>query len=234
MLRNVVLHGELGERFGKLPPLDIETATEGVRALCVMLPGFGDAMRAGEFHVIRSAQNGTIDMGQDLDLDQVSSYRLGKGDLHIVPVIAGSKRGGLLKVILGVALVGAAFVFSGGALGTSLAASGALSGVTYGNVAMIGLAVAASGVSELLSPEEKPEKSDESFLFSGPGNTASEGAAVPLVYGEVITGGVLISIGMDAEDLKKDANSDGEDDDKPTEAKDDDVWNNDDVWGHTR
>jgi hypothetical protein len=37
--------------------------------------------------------------------------------------------------------------------------------------------------------------------MSGPGNTSDQGAPVPLVYGEVITGGVLISGGVDIEKI---------------------------------
>ncbi|QIG69088.1 tail assembly protein I [Rhizobium phage RHph_N1_15] len=196
-MRKVYLHGELGARFGYEFDMEVETAAEAVRALCVNLRGFEQAMRAGEFHVVRGKE---LDKGRDLDLDLCSSYRLGKAPLHIAPYIAGSKRGGLLKIVLGVALVGAAFLFSGGALAAPIA-GGALGGVTYGNMAILGVALAVSGVSQMLAPEEKKEKNEDSYLLSGPGNTYEQGGALPLVYGEVITGGVLVSAGVDIEQL---------------------------------
>ncbi|WP_276122571.1 tail assembly protein [Pararhizobium qamdonense] len=198
-MRKIYLHGELGKRYGYELELDVATAAEAVRALCVNFPDFERYMRAGEFHVVRGKD---IDRGTDLDLDLCTTYKLGKAPLHIAPVIVGSKRGGLLKVVLGVALVGAAFLFSGGALATPIM-SGALGGATYGNMAMLGVALAVAGVSQMLAPEEKAEGKDESFLLSGPGNTYEQGGALPLVYGEVITGGVLASIGIDIEQLGK-------------------------------
>ncbi|QIG75627.1 tail assembly protein I [Rhizobium phage RHph_Y2_17_1] len=196
-MRKVYLHGELGARFGYEFEMEVETAAEAVRALCVNFRGFEQAMRAGEFHVVRGND---IDTGRDLDLELCSTYRLGKAPLHIAPHIAGSKRGGLLKVVLGVALVGAAFLFSGGALAAPIA-GGALGGVTYGNMAILGVALAVAGVSQMLSPEEKEEKSEDSFISSGPGNTYEQGGALPLVYGDVITGGILVSAGVDIEQL---------------------------------
>ncbi|MBX4911372.1 tail assembly protein [Rhizobium bangladeshense] len=196
-MRKVYLHGELGARFGYEFDMEVETAAEAVRALCVNLRGFEQVMRAGEFHVVRGKE---LDKGRDLDLELCSTYRLGKAPLHIAPYIAGSKRGGFLKIVLGVALVGAAFLFSGGALAAPIA-GGALGGVTYGNMAILGVALAVSGVSQMLASEEKEEKNEDSYLLSGPGNTYEQGGALPLVYGEVITGGVLVSAGVDIEQL---------------------------------
>jgi len=228
MKRKIYLHGALGERYGEVIELNVATAAEAVRALAITREGFGEEIRSGAWHVVRTKPDGDVDSGLDFDESMLRGYRLGKGELHILPVVAGSKRSGLLKIILGVALVGAAFFMSGGMLSAPLAASGALSGLTYGNVAMIGLAVAASGVSELLAPEEKTEKKDESYLFSGPQTTYREGSAIPLVYGEVITGGVLISVGMDAEDLAKDTDNSGKDDNEEKPETDPDYR---DPWG---
>ncbi|OCP21891.1 MULTISPECIES: tail assembly protein [unclassified Ensifer] len=196
-MRKIYLHGELGKRFGYEIELEVETAAEAVRALCVNFKGFEQVMRTGEFHVVRGDD---IDKGRDLDLELCTTYRLGRAPLHIAPHVAGSKRGGLLKIVLGVALVGAAFLFSGGALATPIM-SGALGGATYGNMAMLGVALAVAGVSQMLSPEEKKEEKEDSFLLSGPGSTYEQGGALPLVYGEVITGGVVASIGIDIEQL---------------------------------
>lgn len=204
MKRNIILHGELAERFGKSFALSVKTAHEAVRALAIQIPGFGQAVHDGAWHVVRTKPNSDDpDAGTSLDEDMLDSFQLGRGDLHIMPVVAGSKRSGLLKIILGVALIGGAFIGAafGGGLAAPLAASGAMHSITWGNVAMIGLAVAAAGVSEMMAPDEETEKKEESYLFSGPQNTYAEGAPVPLVYGEVYTGGVLISIGMDVEDI---------------------------------
>jgi predicted phage tail protein len=233
-LRNIVLHGDLGARYGEKHQLSVETAAEAIRAMSIQIKGFGDAIRDGSYHVLRSPKGGTPDFGAvDMDIDMVKGFRLGAGDLHIMPVIAGSKRSGLLKVILGVALIGAAFVFSGGTLAGTIPLG--LSGInmSYGSMAMVGLAVAASGVSQLLAPEEKDDKSTDSYILTGPTNSYQEGAAIPLVYGEVYTGGVVISAGMDAEDLLTDVDKDGDHDEDDGTPADDDETNDSyvDPWG---
>jgi len=195
MMRTIHLHGSLGEKYGKSFRLAVTTAAEAIRALTANFPTFMKDIRDGIWHVVRGKD---IDKGLSLDEDQVTSFKLGKGDLHIVPHVAGSKRGGLLKVILGVALVGAAFAFTGGALAAQMSIGGASLGVTGSQAALLGVAVALSGVSSLLAPEEKAEEDkSNSFTMSGPGNTYDQGNPMPLVYGEVITGGQLISGGID-------------------------------------
>lgn len=201
MLRTIHLHGALGNKYGETFKLDIATAGEAIRVLTANFPAFMNDIRDGAWHIVRGKD---IDKGISLDEDQVASFRLGDGDLHIVPYVAGSKRGGLLKIILGVVLIGAAFMFTGGALAGSIGAAGTmLGGITGTQVALFGAAVALAGVSSLLSPEQKAEdEKQDSFTMSGPGNTYNQGAPVPLVYGEVITGGVLISGGVDIERIK--------------------------------
>jgi predicted phage tail protein len=185
-MRKVILHGSLGDKYGKEFSLDVRTAGEAVRALAANFPMFMKDLREGAWHVVRG-------------------LRLGKGALHIAPFIAGSKRGGLLKVVLGVVLIGAAFAFTGGALAGAIGAGTAMGslGITGTQVALFGAAVALAGVSSLLAPEEKAKEEDgsQSFTMTGPGNTSDQGAPVPLVYGEVITGGVLISGGIDIEQI---------------------------------
>ena len=68
-------------------------------------------------------------------------------------------------------------------------------------VSAIGAAMVLNGVSEMLFPMPKPERPEDdpriSFNFSGVQNTSRAGTAHPIVYGEVITGSVVISAGID-------------------------------------
>ena len=65
-----------------------------------------------------------------------------------------------------------------------------------------------SGVSGMLFPTPKlPEFSSEqdprlSFSFSGTQQTSRAGTPVPIVYGEIITGSVVISGGIDTEQVQ--------------------------------
>ena len=67
----------------------------------------------------------------------------------------------------------------------------------------LGIALVLSGVSELLFPLPKPQEfSNEedpriSFNFSGVQNTSRAGTSHPIAYGEIVTGSVVISAGID-------------------------------------
>jgi len=198
MLRKIHLHGALGAKYGKVFELDVKTAGEAIRAIGANFPEFLKDLRDGAWHVVRGK---TVKNGLDLDEHQVAGFRLGQGALHILPYVAGSKRGGLLKIILGAVLIGAAFLFTGGALAQPIIAGGGIfGGITGTQVALFGAALAIAGVSTMLSPEEKSKDGDEnSFTFGGPGNNYDQGNPVPLVYGRVITGGQMISGGIDIE-----------------------------------
>ena len=199
MLRKIYLHGPLAEKYGPEFRLSVSTAGEAIRALHVNFPGFTDDLREGQYELVRGANDET---GFRLGLEEVNDFALGSADFHIVPVIEGSsKGGGAIKTILGVALVGTALAFSGGMLAAPLAASGIMSGITYGNLAIVGLALAISGVATLLTPKKKVTSDDSSFSIKGPSNTYAQGNPVPLVYGRLITGSVLVSAGMDVEPI---------------------------------
>jgi predicted phage tail protein len=200
-MRKVHLHGHLGATFGPVHEIEVATAGEALRALGANFRNFMTVLKEGAYEVVR----GDKKSGHALDVDDINEFRLGRddADLHFIPVVAGAKRGGILKAILGVVLVGAAMFMSGGALATALPGLG---GITWGNVAMIGLGLAVAGASQLLTNQEKKkEESDQSYTLSGATNTYEQGNPVPLVYGEVITGGHLISAGVDIEQLKNKA-----------------------------
>ncbi|WP_062120550.1 tail assembly protein [Aureimonas sp. AU40] len=196
-MRKIHLHGHLA-KYGKTFELDVLTAGEAIRALNANFPRFREDLEIGHYRLVRGDEK----TGFAIDLEEVNDYRLGNADLHIIPVAEGAKRGGILKAILGVALVGAALFFSGGTLAGAIGASGTLLGsVSWASVAFIGLGLAIAGASSLISdPDKKGEDEKKtSHSLSGPTNTYEQGNPVPLVYGEVITGGQVISAGIDIE-----------------------------------
>lgn len=209
--RKIILHGALREQFGEVFEFEVETAGEAVRALNAAFPDhFIGAIKDGSYYLIRGDEKTGMAVGEE----HLNSFRLGTADLHIIPAVTGSarsgKQGGVVKAVLGVALIGVAIFMSGGLAGGGLAA---LSGtaiplggmsITYGHIALFGLALAVSGASSMLSQKEKPKaetKREDSFSFSGPSNVYEQGNPVPLIYGRVMTGGAPISSGVDIEDI---------------------------------
>jgi len=72
----------------------------------------------------------------------------------------------------------------------------------------LGASLALQGVSEMLFPLPKPKefKSEQdpqlSFSFSGTQNTSRAGTPVPIVYGEIVTGSVVISGAIDTQQVQ--------------------------------
>jgi predicted phage tail protein len=107
------------------------------------------------------------------------------------------------KVILGVAIIGLAIALAPVTGGTSLAAAmaGGISfmGITYGTIALFGAMLAFGGLAMMFAPSPKAAtgaqaaKDENSFVVNGPQNTMLQGVCVPLVYGENITGSVVVS-----------------------------------------
>lgn len=216
----VHLHGHLKEQFGPTFEFDAQAPWQIFRAMAVQLQGFRQAIVGGKFGVIL----GSLDDGLELGPDELT-FRLGRqNELHLVPVVAGAggRAAGVVKIVLGVALLGFGIAgaalagpLAGGGLATGLASSAfsvAGFGVTYGTIATVGAGLAITGVSSLLSSRPDVPKSGRtgsyddreganrpSFFFTGPQNRAGQGGAIPLVYGRVRTGSIVVSAGINTE-----------------------------------
>ncbi|MGQ7245509.1 hypothetical protein ACUN9V_18875 [Salinicola sp. V024] len=201
-MREIHLHGSLGDRFGGPFSLEVRDPAEAVRALSCQIDGFKDALLEGQWQVIR----GSLDGGAEDDADTLELALGAKRELHILPSIGGAKSGAG-KAILGVAMVGAAFATGG----LSLAGTAAL-GISSSTLAIAGGALALTGVSTMLASTaqtgsyENSANVDErpSFLFDGPVNNSAQGLAVPVIYGEINTGSIVASAGMSVEQLPAD------------------------------
>ena len=102
--------------------------------------------------------------------------------------------------------------FSGAlAAGSTLSATQAAAGLTIGGtvgtligtgLSAIGAGLVLQGVGNMLYPTQDIGFEDNpqiSFNFSGTQNTARAGTPVPIVYGEIFTGSVVISGDIDTE-----------------------------------
>ena len=135
-------------------------------------------------------------------------FPVGKSDIKFVPVISGS--GGIGRAIFGGVLIAASFGVGGffGGLGSKTVIGGGAAGFGAKAVFGIGASLLLSGVSGMLFPLPKqPEFSSEqdprlSFSFGGTQQTSRAGTPVPIVYGEIFTGSVVISGGLDTEQVQ--------------------------------
>ena len=205
MLRKLKLYGELAEFIGhKEFEIKAETLSKAVSFLINNFDGIEKFMSPRYYQV--KIGNYTISE------DEIN-YPIGQQDIHFVPVIAGAGRG-TGKILLGAALIGLAIINPsvgfglgpqeiGGGFAT---ASGAFSITAFaGN---IGIGLVLMGVSEMLTPlpKQKDFSSEQdprlSYNFSGTQNTSRAGTPVPICYGEIITGSVVISGAVDTQQVQ--------------------------------
>ena len=148
----------------------------------------------------------------------VSNYNLGEEELNypigdseeirIVPIAVGAKgffSSGIGKIVTGAALIAAPF------LAPALAGT-AILGTTVGAISTgIGVSMALGGVSQMLTPTpDIPTFTDNNtaldpqsnYSFSGVQNVSRAGVPVNLIFGEIFTGSVIVSAGVDTVQVK--------------------------------
>ena len=197
MLRKVKLYGKLAKFVGhRVLEADVHNAAEAVKFLVANWPAL-------EQHMAK--QYYKVDVGSSaLVLDEIA-YPIGSEDISITPVIAGA--GNVGRIVLGAALITAAVMTGGGlsVLSAPVFSTSATGATVFGGWSVVagkvGMLLVLSGVAGLLTPVPKTPKSEEdpqnSFIFSGIQQTSRAGTAVPVCYGEILTGSVVISAEID-------------------------------------
>jgi len=203
------LLGEAGRLYGRRFQLAVKTPAEAVRALCLQIPGLRQ-------YLLESGEKGidwrvVTDHAEGLDEDQML-WPLSKR-LVLAPLPAG--RGGVGKIIAGVAIVAFAIVTAGAglfALGLGFSASTAI------GIGAIGASLIFSGVSDLLTPTPKMpnvkgggfgggssatsgrdrDEQLNSYAFDKSNANTVQGDVVPVLYGERIIGALpVLSFGLE-------------------------------------
>jgi len=185
-LTTIKLSGSLAKKFGREHKrlLETGTTTEAFSALKNTLQGFElfikeQAKLGLRYAIFRNGRNTGMD---EFEL-------AGTNEIRIVPVIAGSKRGGILQTIIGAVMIVVGAYFGQGWL------------------VQAGVGLVAGGVVQMLSPQAKGLKGREaaenapSYAFGGAVNTTAAGNPVGIGYGKRRIGGAIISAGIYAEDI---------------------------------
>jgi len=193
MLRKIRLYGELAKFVGhRVLEADVASAAEAVRFLIANWPELEQHMAKQHYRVRTS--------GNDLGEDSLHSP-MGQ-ELRIIPVVAGA--GNVGRIIAGVALLVLSFTVIG-----PLLAAGVYNGVIgyaaaqgiFGASILVGANLVLGGIAGLLTPTPKINQDEadprKSFSFSGVQNTSRAGLPVPVVYGEMLVGSVVVSAGID-------------------------------------
>ena len=215
MLRKLKLYGELANFIGhKEFEIQVHNLPQAISFLRNNFPEVESYMNPKYYQV----KIGDYEINKD-----ELNFPIGKQDIHIIPVISGAGGDSFNQILLGGLLIGASFFFPGAGLFGTQSFSGVLAagsqsaipfigatgvagsalGTAIGTgLSYIGASMVLSGVSNMLYPTQNPEFEDNpqiSFNFSGTQNTARAGTPVPIVYGEIFTGSVVISGDTDTE-----------------------------------
>jgi predicted phage tail protein len=190
----ILLSGSLAKAFGRQHFRQLETGAvvEAFSALKNTLDGFEDfiidsARRGLRFAIFRNREN----VGE-------SEFTLsGTTEIRIVPVIAGSKNGGLFQSVMGAALIVVGAIITGGSFGSAAPFGSAL--------IMMGVSMVAGGIVQMLTPvpssksgsqqEQASTENKPSYLFNGAFNSTQQGLPVPIVYGQMLVGSSVVGVG---------------------------------------
>ena len=201
MLRKLKLYGELAEFIGhKEFEIKVHNLPQAVSFLVNNFPQVEKYMNPKLYQV---------KVGDYAINEEEIHHPIGQEDIHIVPVISGAGRG-FGRFVFGAALFAGAFLFTPLTFSTFGATKIGLTAAGIGKAAaFLGGSLMLQGVSEMLFPVPKPQEfSSEqdpriSFGFSGTQNTSRAGTPVPIVYGEIFTGSVVISGAIDTQQIQK-------------------------------
>ena len=197
MLRKIKLYGELAKFLGqKTLEAEVHSAGQAIRFLVVNFPQLEAHMADRYYKVL---------VGDWEIKEEEIHYPNGQEDIKIVPIVGGEGGRGTGRFLLGVGLIGAAIFLPGAA---PVLGSGGFSAVagTAGFTAVIGnigIALALTGLSQMLTPVEDIKEEDQdprrSFNFSGIQNTSRAGVAVPVIYGQTMVGSIVVSANIENE-----------------------------------
>jgi predicted phage tail protein len=204
MLTRVLLYGHLRKRFGREFQFAIETPGEAIRALCSQIPDFKDYMLEHSEPGYRMLLDGEAS-GED----RLKEPLFGVATIKLVPVVAGAKNewGWILTGVAIIGVVGLTGGLAGLGMFGSLAGTSWLSNMAVG----MGMSMVLGGVSQVLTGNpsantESPSDKPGGKYFNGPACGMGQGGCIPVRYGKIRVGGLVLSASSNYETYATGAN----------------------------
>ena len=230
-MKRVVLRGELGKQFGRIHKFDLNTPAEAIRALCANFEGFQQALvTAGERGVGYIVQVGKAAIeeldevhnptGQDEEISITPVLVGAGGGGGIGTILAGVALVAVSVLLPGAGLFGTQALFATGTAGLAGAGFATVLGTA---VSAIGAGLILYGTSQLLSPQpadlpglssntpnrktsfdpanNDPADNRASYIYNGAVNLTAQGNPVPICYGRMRVGSVVVSAGVSTTDI---------------------------------
>jgi predicted phage tail protein len=194
-MRKVILQGFLGDKYGTVWDIDANTYPEVFSCIEANYPTF----RKDLIEFAEAGGDLDIQTGDKFIEVEDMLYPIENNTIIITPVPTGGKSGGA-KILAAIAIVAVTFIILGPA-GVAAALSGGMgltAQIAVATALSVSLNLAMTGIQQLLAPDPSVDTNDQDYLFSGPENTVASGNVVPVLFGEMIVGGVVMSSGIGA------------------------------------
>ena len=190
-LRKLTVYGRLRQFLGQS---HFEVAVNNPRqAFAFLIANFPEV----ENHMTNQLYK--VKMG-DLEITDDLLELRGNGDIKIIPIAVGAK--GIV--------IGGLLTAGGAAVGSTLLGSTLLATVVSSGLTAVGTSMLIDGVTSIIAPtpqvpnlnaadslSDNDPNVQANFGFNSITNTTRAGVTVPIIYGEVFTGSIVISSGID-------------------------------------
>lgn len=216
MFRVIKVYGKLAQHLGQRSfKAAVKTPAEAIRFLLANFPDLRGVMSEGDYKV--TVGRSALQIGEHPEQLHLPSASFEA--IRIVPVVTGAGSGAG-QILAGVGLIAAAILLGpvgGGFLGLGAGLSGSAGGVAVSGlvgggfasaIGAVGAALVLGGVSQLLTPtttisqgSDSANDPRKSYSFSGIQNVSRQGIPVPVIYGEVFTGSIVVSAGINTEEV---------------------------------
>ena len=198
MLRTIKLYCHLRETTGLSEfKAHAQTVRDAVSMLICNWPELEGQIAQNHYQVV---------VGED-DINQEEiDYPAGSEAISFIPVVVGA--GKVARIIAGAALIYAAVAFAPATGGSFIASLKGLSGI-YKSVALVGGTLILDGVAGFFAPDQDLSGEDQeqkSFAFQSPLNVSFAGVPIPIAYGTIVVGSIVINAGQEIGDVANDSN----------------------------
>lgn len=199
MMKRIILHGKLQQLYDKPIEVEASSVAEAIRSL-ELIPELAPP-DGHPWPVTIQGVNSDFALYGNTDMTEI----------HIYPQTSGAGgKGGLLQILIGIALIAIAIVNPLALLGEA----GLLTsiGITQGMIALTGAMMVLGGLMSMLMPVPEADQATGSMYLGAGANTVKIGTRIPILYGTRKIGGHYLSFDVDAKDiaLKGDPNEEAE------------------------
>tara|TARA_Y100000114_G_scaffold115278_1_gene109369 strand:- start:15 stop:623 length:609 start_codon:yes stop_codon:yes gene_type:complete len=197
-LKKIKVYGKLRQFLGK--PYFMAAVKSPQQAMSFLIANFEGVQKHMNDQIYKVKMGGRVITEEYLSMT-------GQGDIQIIPIATGS---GFVAAVFGAVFGGAA-----AAVTTVASVAGAVltSSVVTTALTTIGTSLVIGGITDLLSPQNPvPDVSSVSdidpsirgsYSFSGIQNVSNSGVPIPIIYGLVFSGSIIISSGTDSTQVVK-------------------------------